>query len=366
MTRPMLMRSAILAVVMSAILAASLAGPSSCESKYPAEYQNGSVAKVSKSLKANPKLVNKWLGAKQNRGTLLSWAVDEDNLAMATMLLSNGANVHDAGSDCEFTPLHFAKSVAMAGLLISNGADVNRQHVGGRTSLHTAIMGGRKEIVELLIRKGADVNAVADHGSPLQYGADWGRSAEIVKLLLVNGAKPVKSKYLEKTPLELAESRKDKDSAPVKAIIDVLKAVANGADPASLAVTDPNYTPEEFLHWAKYGRADKAVEILRANPALLNVADENGTTALHYAADADSTELISLLLAHKADVNARKNDGVTPLHIAAALGKLNAAQLLLAKGANPNARDAKGRTPLTLAKEKNYQSVVRLLSSGAK
>lgn len=342
-----------------------LAAPAFGEPRFPPEYQNGDVTKVSKSLKANPKLLGKWLGAKEDRGTLLGCAVADDNVPMAKMLLSKGAKVHDAGDECGFTPLHNAKSVAMAGLLISNKADVNRPHVGGRTPLHTAILGGRKDVAELLIKKGADVNAVGDHGSPLQYAADWARSAEMVKLLLVNGAKTeIRGQQVPESPLELAQNRKDKDSAPVKAIIELLSAVANGTDLASITVTDPGYTPEEFLHWAKHARTDKVTDILKQNPSLLTAADETGATALHQAAAAGSTELIAVLLAHKANVNAQKKDGVTPLHVAAALGQTDAAKALLAKGADPKAKDKQGRTPLSLAQQKGYKKIVSALSSG--
>lgn len=358
------MKRTIQIISLSILLCSLLAGAAYC-ADYPPEYCGGNVVQVSKELKAHPKLINKWLGAKKDRGTLLGCAVNQDNVAMAKMLLScKGVDVMDAGDECGFTPLHFATSVDMAKLLLSKGADINRPHVGGRTPLHAAIWLDHRDVAKYLIQYGADVNAACDHGTCLQLAADWGKSAEVVKALLVNGADPSVKGNMEQTPLELAEDRKDKDSPSTKAIIDLLKAVAGGANPASITVADPGLTPQEFLDGAKYGNADMVARALKADPSLAKAADENGATALHYAAAAGSTDVTRLLLAGKADVNAKKKDGVTPLHVAAALGKTDVVKTLLAAGANPNAKDAKGRTPVSLARAKGFRSITALLRKG--
>ena len=54
--------------------------------------------------------------------------------------------------------------------------------------MHSAAVGGSKEIVELLIAKGADVNAVDDDGfKPLDAAIDVGLP-EIAELLITKGA----------------------------------------------------------------------------------------------------------------------------------------------------------------------------------
>uniref|UniRef100_A0A8C3CXR5 Uncharacterized protein n=1 Tax=Cairina moschata TaxID=8855 RepID=A0A8C3CXR5_CAIMO len=53
-------------------------------------------------------------------------------------------------------------------LLLSNGASVNIQDREGRTAVHEACSGGRKEIVDLLLEYKADMNTLTRDGqSPL-------------------------------------------------------------------------------------------------------------------------------------------------------------------------------------------------------
>lgn len=113
---------------------------------------------------------------------------------------------------------------------------------------------------------------------------------------------------------------------------------------------------------AAKGDLGKVKALLRANPKLVSLADEDGAGPLHHAVAGGHKAVVEFLLASKADVNGKKNNGVTPLHVAAALGRTEIAKLLHAKGADPKAEDNKGRTPLSLAETNGHTAIVELLT----
>ena len=98
---------------------------------------------------------------------------------------------------------------------IAAGTDVNAKDTYGSTALTSAVIGSRKEIVEILIDKGADVNG-KDHieWSPLHHAVVEGHK-EIVKLLIAKGADVnlVNTKMLDITALDHAEIVNKKDIA---------------------------------------------------------------------------------------------------------------------------------------------------------
>ena len=113
------------------------------------------------------------------------------------------------------------------------------------------------------------------------------------------------------------------------------------------------------------GKGDlaKVKALLKTDPALVSLADKDGTTPLHYATAGNHKSVVELLLSQNANVNANKKDGVTPLHVAAAMGRVEIAKLLLAKGAKVDAVDDKDRTPISLAEESGQMEMIELLTA---
>lgn len=111
--------------------------------------------------------------------------------------------------------------------------------------------------------------------------------------------------------------------------------------------------------------AASAEKMVKANPALVKLQDQAGSTALHHAAGFGSLDTIKNLIAAGADVNAKNNRQSTPLHWA--LASEDKVKLLLAKGADVNARQADGRTPLYHAVSQNNHIAISklLLDKGA-
>ncbi len=127
----------------------------------------------------------------------------------------------------------------------------------------------------------------------------------------------------------------------------------------------PVYVVAAFVRAAMIGETS-AVARLLACGLDVNVADENGRTALLEAAFGGHVETVRTLLAKDADVNACDSDGWTPLMEAASKGHTEIVKDLLAQGANPKARTKTGCT-VWQAAAKSHAEIGRLLAdAGAK
>jgi ankyrin repeat protein len=103
----------------------------------------------------------------------------------------------------------------------------------------------------------------------------------------------------------------------------------------------------------------KAVEILSANPNLLNTYDSRGNLPLHTAILNNQPAIAELLLMYGADVDApRENTTETPLYLAAQQNNVPLTNLLLTYHANPHIGDI---TPLALALSIGADAVADIL-----
>jgi ankyrin repeat protein len=127
-------------------------------------------------------------------------------------LLSTDRSRANAVASDGFTPLGLAAFFGHADsarLLLENGADPN-QAASNETKvapLHSAVAGGKVEIVRELLAHGADVHARQDLGFTALHGAAAEGSEEMVRLLLANGADRESRTEAGKTPAELARER---------------------------------------------------------------------------------------------------------------------------------------------------------------
>merc|ERR1719297_14427 len=106
------------------------------------------------------------------------------------------------------------------------------------------------------------------------------------------------------------------------------------------------------------------VEALIESQADVNIADENGKTALHWAASVNNVEAVNILLKNNANRDAQDHKDETPLFLAAREGSFQAAKALLDHGANREIQDHMDRLPLTVAQERRCsQDIVNLLET---
>lgn len=114
----------------------------------------------------------------------------KDQIAVVTLLLSNGASVNDGSSGS--TPLHLASKHGFAKLveyLLTQGALVDtRDCRPGMAPLHAASKEGHADIVNMLLSSGAIIDARDENKETALHHACERGHVEVIKILLAHGA----------------------------------------------------------------------------------------------------------------------------------------------------------------------------------
>lgn len=103
------------------------------------------------------------------------------------------------------------------------------------------------------------------------------------------------------------------------------------------------------------------VEDLLEAGAQANATNDNGGTALMYASVKGQTAIIELLLSHAAQVNTVASNGWTAVMLATVKGHADSVILLIENGANANLPDIYGASPLMKAIEGGRVQVIEVL-----
>ncbi len=124
--------------------------------------------------------------------TPLSLAAAENDLPIATLLLTAGADVSLVNrNEYGTTALIEAAQrgyVGMVTLLLDHKADVNQRDAAGDPALNWATYYGRKAVVELLIARGAHLTVVGSGGGTALKTAIAQGHKEIEQILRAAGA----------------------------------------------------------------------------------------------------------------------------------------------------------------------------------
>ncbi|MEZ0225253.1 MAG: ankyrin repeat domain-containing protein [Alphaproteobacteria bacterium] len=208
--------------------------------------------------------------------------------------------------------------------------DVNLRYAGEKQStLHAAVVGGRREIVQwMLERKGINVNIQnAKKETPLMLAVTTGR-AEIVIALLEAGAQPDKPDAEGQLALTTAARNSSQEIA--EALIGA-KAKLDAADKYGMtALTIASQAGNIRLVKTLLTAAETAGEKLNLEPALFAAAEKG------------HGRVLELLISAGADVNAIDGDGRTPLMKAALSDQVETLSILVKAGAKPETADRHG------------------------
>jgi ankyrin repeat protein len=292
--------------------------------------------------------------------TALHWAVYQDDLVTADLLIQAGAAVNTA-NQLGATPLYLAcenGNAEMIARLLRAGASPNVALPSGETALMTAARAGSSGAVRALLARGADINAKEKlEGQNALMWAVSQRHPDVVQVLIEAGA-DIGARSRTRQELVIAERREDDGGAP-------------GA-----YVPEGGFTP--LLFAARVGDIDSARRLLSAG-ADVNEAKPDGATILVVAAHGGHAEFSKFLLEKGADPNAA-GAGYTALHAAILRSLPDLVEALIARGADVNARLAKGTverrqskvftleaslvgaTPFFLAAKFNEPKIMRMLA----
>ena len=138
------------------------------------------------------------------------------------------------------------------------------------------------------------------------------------------------------------------------------------AAPAAAAAPSRGFEAYDFTKAVAAQDNAKALELLGANPTLVNARGEKGRTPLLVAIEGEDSEWIGFLLNQGADANLAGEDGDRPLIAAARKGLKEPTAWLLLKGAKVDATNKRGETALILAVQSKQLEIVKfLLNKGA-
>ncbi|OQA77288.1 MAG: Ankyrin repeats (3 copies) [bacterium ADurb.Bin243] len=165
----------------------------------------------------------------------------------------------------------------------------------GRSALHRAMNAG---IAGVLLEKGIEVEDKDINGAtPLCYAASYDR--DLAAYFISKGA----------------------------------KVNARGRGVKNVKRASMEHLWQSPLLMAAYYRKADIAELLLAKGADVNIAGDDGKTAVHLAAMDGSKSVIELLIKNKADLNSTDRYGNTPLKLALENDKLEAAEILRKNGA---------------------------------
>ena len=135
------------------------------------------------------------------------------------------------------------------------------------------------------------------------------------------------------------------------------------ASPA-MAQTSPD--SDQFVEAVEKADGDKATELLRSKPRLVDSRNSKGDTALMIAISRSDRNWTGFLLHEGADPNLGGKGGDTPLIAATRAGFEEAAEWLLNTGAKVDGANRMGETPLIIAvQQRQLPMITLLLNSGA-
>ncbi len=277
------------------------------------------------------------------RSSALHEAIKSDNTEKVKELIKNGTKVYDPSLLYEATS---SGNVAIAKLLLDNGADVNGADRNGiitssYTPLHIAAETGNLEMCQTLLSYGAKVDHQVDDGN-------WGKTEtalvlaaryhhyEICELLIEKGADELAEQSWGNTVLD--ELYGEAKAEVIKlAVIKLLKEHGE-----NFAKVKPAQARSLLYAAARSGNVAMA-KLLLDNGADVNGADKDGTidyTPLHDAAASGQLEMCQTLLSYGAKVDHKADTAFrdTALSLAAMSNHYEVCELLIEKGANVNVR----------------------------
>ena len=223
-----------------------------------------------------------------------------------------------------YTPLELAlnqRSLAIASLLLKNGADINEQSTTplyvqitfmldnyqqiGKNQNYQQTMNDWLKLLHIANdKKMGDIQATDEYGNTALHRVAALGHPDIIKSMIQLGAKPTVTNNNHETPLMLAV--KEGQNEAVQVLYDYHdKKLDRDAEGNTL-----------LFSAAMNGREDTLRLLLRKDKEEINSKNNEGKTALIIAAEYGYTKIVEILLHNGADVALKSKEGKTALDYA--------------------------------------------------
>ncbi|KAL9979953.1 hypothetical protein ACROYT_G008476 [Oculina patagonica] len=323
-----------------------------------------------------------------DRHTPLHLAAAYGHLDVVELLMSHGAPV-DCRDELQRTPLHRSAEfdrVYTVKYLLNNGADIEAKDNENQTAFVLAVKRGRTRTAELLLESGADLKSCdasfrncihlavmheqmetlrmlleRDQGqlinerdkdlqTPLHYAARLG-SLKTLQLLMEKKCFVSPKDVFDRTPLHAAA-----ESGHVTCVEQLCiseRGHVNDRDERGL-------TPLHLAARESHRETCTLLLHMGANPI---IRDSNRWTALHHCAAGGCVCTTEVLLGHHSTrfMELADQEGNTALHVAAKYGHVRVLELILSRGADITVRNKKKLTCLDVAIECGMEKLAEVL-----
>ncbi len=234
---------------------------------------------------------------------------------------------------------------------------------GGKAAIHMAAIHGHTDMLRVMLEKGVDINLTEDMPAeagttPLHEACIHGHG-DVVKLLMEAGADDTLQNAAGETPAHVAlrKTTCNKSLEPARRA-EILQALKH----LDLAREDGK-TPLMLLQYLDINTVIGLLPLFLDRGVHVNATDQGGRSALLLHTDLIChKDTVKELLKAGADVNLADNQGNTALHYSLLYGNVDVARFLIRKGADYNRPDNHGRTPVQIAVEKGYDTVLELMA----
>lgn len=311
------------------------------------------------------------------KGHLLLWAAQTGHAAITRLLATYPETDLNATDDQGLTGLWWAvrnQHLEIAEILLGRGADRHIRDADGQTPLLWAARNGHEALAESLLKRGVAIDTQDKQGRTAFFWAVENSNEGIVKLLMDRtGEKEVKNRLLNLIHLREEQMGTDdtmdslflghngdfRDETPLLwAVRKSYEWLVQRFMERGTTVDREQSLRAAALMWSTVGGQTALLNLLRGgNADVVRKLDQS----LLQASKEGNMRSAKLLVDEGADTHARSVCGETPLWWAARNGHAPLVEFLHDKGGNIESKDMFGLTPLAWAVENQHWPVVKLL-----
>jgi ankyrin repeat protein len=284
--------------------------------------------------------------------TAIHWAAENDNGAIAELLIAAGANLNATTRMGGYSALHLASkngAAEVVSALLAAGADVMaKTSTGAVTPLHFAAASGDADVINRLVKAGAEVNAeeAVWNQTPLMFAAAGNRLNAVNTLIELGAELEGTTKVIDLVARHAEDlvAKQHRDQV-LNTFREESGSEAGTWAPDPSEVTAAVQAAREYITQQEVDIEEVAAdeEIGRGLNYTKLVSTQGGLTPLLLATREGLTDVSIALLDAGADINAvGAGDKTSPVLMAIINGHYDLALTLLERGADPTLASAAG------------------------